>query len=151
MNNGLLCLICSGPIQGRKNSNAVMCIGECEKEHKRRTQRIRNKGGKPELVERPVAKSRGFVIRRSRLKKNGLDYDQADLLADDPNGYCNSCGEYGKLKVDHDHNHCPYGSGCSLCIRGFLCGGCNLALGHINDSVDKLKCLITYLETSGEI
>jgi hypothetical protein len=146
MNNGRLCLICERSLQGRKNSSAVICAGECEKEHKRRAMKELRVYGSRTSVKPPPEKSKGFIVRRSRLRCNGLDYDQADLLADDPTGYCNACGDYGPIKVDHDHNHCPYGSGCAECIRGFLCGSCNLALGHVRNDINRLRSLIIYLE-----
>tara|TARA_R110000744_G_C18958549_1_gene516581 strand:+ start:323 stop:469 length:147 start_codon:yes stop_codon:yes gene_type:complete len=31
-------------------------------------------------------------------------------------------------------------------VRGVLCSGCNLALGHAKESADNLKNMIIYLE-----
>ncbi|HKV88602.1 MAG TPA: endonuclease domain-containing protein, partial [Candidatus Dormibacteraeota bacterium] len=36
------------------------------------------------------------------------------------------------LRVDHDHRCCHEVS-CGRCIRGFLCNGCNVALGFVED------------------
>lgn len=59
---------------------------------------------------------------------------------------CDACGNNLKpghgTHVDHDHavpQPAP--------PRGILCQGCNQALGNVNDSVERLKALITYLET----
>lgn len=40
--------------------------------------------------------------------------------------------------VDHDHADGRF--------RGFLCQNCNLALGHVKDSRDRLQLLINYLD-----
>jgi hypothetical protein len=39
---------------------------------------------------------------------------------------------------DHDHKTGKF--------RGWTCLGCNVALGHVNDSIDRLRLLIAYLE-----
>ena len=41
--------------------------------------------------------------------------------------------------LDHDHSN--------ECIRGLLCGSCNLLLGHAKDNPATLKSAVTYLET----
>jgi hypothetical protein len=51
---------------------------------------------------------------------------------------CSACGSKTKICVDHDHN--------TMFVRGSLCVKCNLALGYVDDSVDKLYKLIEYLQ-----
>lgn len=52
--------------------------------------------------------------------------------------------------IDHDHSCCPdtgsWRRSCGRCIRGLLCSGCNLALGHLDDDIDRLRGLETYLQ-----
>ena len=49
--------------------------------------------------------------------------------------------------VDHDHDCCPGGNNsCGKCIRGFLCGSCNRALGMVGDDRHVLHALILYLD-----
>lgn len=57
---------------------------------------------------------------------------------------CDACGNgSGKtLHVDHDH--------VSGQIRGVLCVNCNTALGRVNDDPERLRQLITYLQTVSE-
>ena len=43
-----------------------------------------------------------------------------------------------RFYIDHCHK--------TNVIRGLLCHQCNLALGHANDDIEKLKGLISYLE-----
>lgn len=37
--------------------------------------------------------------------------------------------------VDHDHGHCSTGVGCPDCVRGFLCGACNMMEGMVAKAV----------------
>ncbi|MHB1670426.1 endonuclease domain-containing protein [Thiomonas sp.] len=60
---------------------------------------------------------------------------------------CEVCGRSGgarALHKDHDHSHCR--SGCKECFRGWLCSGCNVALGHAGDSPQRLRLLAAYIE-----
>lgn len=55
---------------------------------------------------------------------------------------CGSDGQYGNkssLVVDHCHR--------SGHFRGWLCHKCNLTLGHVDDNVELLRKMISYLES----
>lgn len=53
--------------------------------------------------------------------------------------------------IDHDHSCCPDRKNtCGKCVRGLLCGACNLALGAFKDNVDSLKKAIRYITKQGE-
>lgn len=77
----------------------------------------------------------------------GLSGNDYALMLKNQNGLCaaNNCEEKahgGRLSVDHDHS--------TGRVRGLLCHACNMSLGRVNDSIEKLKGLIAYLErTSG--
>lgn len=51
---------------------------------------------------------------------------------------CEVCGEPGVICMDHCHT--------TLAFRGWLCRRCNLVLGQVNDSPDRLRKLAAYLE-----
>lgn len=51
---------------------------------------------------------------------------------------CEICGRIKPLEVDHDHDTGE--------IRGFLCSGCNSALGLMKDDPELIKKCIEYLE-----
>lgn len=60
-------------------------------------------------------------------------------------GVCAICGEKNKgkrLAIDHCHQ--------SGKIRGFLCTGCNVALGLMGDSPGRLRRAAEYLESHAE-
>jgi len=62
---------------------------------------------------------------------------EAEVEALRSQGECEVCGGAEGLSIDHDHETGQ--------VRGLLCRGCNLALGHVDDDVDRLQKLIEYL------
>ena len=51
------------------------------------------------------------------------------------------------LHVDHDHACCSErGKSCGTCVRGLLCAGCNLGIGHLADDPKRLRAAADYLE-----
>lgn len=60
---------------------------------------------------------------------------------------CEICGDKPDvLHVDHDHSCCgKRSSTCGKCVRGFLCGNCNRALGMFRDDTTRLSAAIAYL------
>ena len=48
--------------------------------------------------------------------------------------------------VDHDHNCCPVGGSCGVCVRGLLCGPCNKGIGLLKDDPQLLRQAVLYLE-----
>ena len=62
-----------------------------------------------------------------------------------PGERCEACGRQAstlpeKLFADHDHK--------TKTFRGWICRGCNSALGFAEDSRDRLELLIAYLDSS---
>lgn len=58
---------------------------------------------------------------------------------------CGACGSTDRVKVDHDHGHCPAQRGCRGCVRGYLCHGCNTAEGLLR-TPDRARLLADYME-----
>lgn len=48
--------------------------------------------------------------------------------------------------VDHDHSCCSGVKSCGKCVRGLLCGNCNLFLGFLKDDTKKMRKAIEYIE-----
>lgn len=51
---------------------------------------------------------------------------------------CETCGKPGRVVFDHCHVTGEF--------RGWLCNGCNTALGQAKDNPDTLRKLAAYLE-----
>lgn len=66
-------------------------------------------------------------------------------LTGSPEPHCGACGSTERLKVDHDHNHCPAQRGCRDCVRGYLCHGCNTAEGLLRTS-ERARQLADYMD-----
>lgn len=83
--------------------------------------------------------------------RHGLGPGGYDELLTRQNGLCAICrtdspGANRKyFSVDHNHDCCPGKYGCKKCIRGLLCGNCNLSLGGFKDSIENLEAAIEYL------
>ena len=64
----------------------------------------------------------------------GLPRGVYKLLLDAQGGVCAICqtatGRARRLAVDHDHRHCE--TGCPECVRGILCGPCNILIGRLS-------------------
>lgn len=85
-----------------------------------------------------------FRIKRrmSRPKKSGLSVKEYDALFQEQKGCCAVCGRHRdefRRPLSSDHNH-KTGQ-----IRNLLCDNCNFAVGHADESVERLEKLIAYL------
>lgn len=86
------------------------------------------------------AKTANHVYKLTR----GISHEDRDRLLEEQGGVCKCCGSpnSGSNKgwhVDHDHK--------TGVIRGVLCANCNVALGQVNDDINKLYQLINYLQS----
>ncbi len=70
----------------------------------------------------------------------GVTYEEAERGHDATE--CEACGgpaNARRLHFDHDHATGKF--------RGILCQGCNVALGGVDDDVERLQALVRYLES----
>ena len=91
---------------------------------------------------------------RSQLKVYGISIDKYFEIRNKNNGRCYTCNKEETTKrhsIDHDHNCCPGKKSCGKCIRGLLCHRCNTSLGLIEDNIDTLKSMISYISKNRSI
>lgn len=83
------------------------------------------------------------------LKSFGITLNQYNIMFEKQNGLCAIChnpeagidkrtGKLFMFSVDHDHKTGK--------IRQLLCGACNMALGLMQDSPDRLRNAALYIE-----
>lgn len=117
-----------GPKVG--NRHALYWVGRMKTIHDKL------KRGLPERESTPVKVRDRFASNlRSRYGITREDYERM-LAAQD--GKCVICGSTERLHLDHCHR--------SNQVRGILCRGCNMALGHVKEDVEILRRAIDYLE-----
>ena len=92
-----------------------------------------------------------YRIHRERvsaiLSKYGLTEEEYQQKFQEQQGLCGACGKPEefhykdgtpyRLAVDHDHDTGQ--------IRMLLCRRCNLALGHLQDSPERVQALLAYI------
>ena len=113
---------------------------------------------KPDAVRPPTegeikeVNKRRYENRRRYIYKTryGITKEQYQEILEAQDSCCAICGthqsELGKrMSVDHDHNCCPGLYSCGKCLRGLLCGHCNLALGGFKDKESVLRSALRYL------
>lgn len=84
---------------------------------------------------------------RRRLRARGLSLEDYARMLKAQGGVCAICqrperrrirGKVTALTVDHDH--------ATEEVRGLLCYGCNVSIGHLSDSPESLSRAIAYLK-----
>jgi hypothetical protein len=77
-----------------------------------------------------------------KYKMYGITRDDYELLLENQGNKCKICeSEFvteNEIRIDHNHN--------TNQVRGLLCHSCNVALGHMRDSVELLERAINYLK-----
>ena len=134
-----------------RKANPEKYTAQHERAEKRRKHRYLNEPGFRERVlerDRSYRVINGDALRRSeqkrRLFSQGLTLEEFDAILERQGGRCAACntrpsGSNRQLVLDHCHK--------TNAIRGILCLRCNFALGHTQDSVERLQGLIDYLRT----
>ena len=160
-----VCVVCGDDVP-RGTGRRKHCSHACQ------AMDSRHKGARPTVAtcalcaaEFPLGRGSGGRFKRTdtlfcgdcgrdspeslRFKRYGIVPE--DYLAALAAG-CEICGAHpDRLHVDHDHSCCPGRTfrTCGKCVRGFLCGPCNRALGMLKDSVESLESAIGYLKRHG--
>jgi hypothetical protein len=127
---------------GRTGHNRGLCGGHAQQRDKGQPLRPIRKPvpqGSPCAVPGcpRVVSANGYCPRHeSQARKYGLTAEQMSTWDALP---CAVCGQItARMHTDHDH--------VSGRTRGRLCHGCNVALGHLGEDVDRMRALIAYVE-----
>ncbi len=90
----------------------------------------------------PLYSGFGFSLDITTVERYGLTWDEYHEMLNAQDCCCAICGQHpevvGPLVIDHDH---LYGK-----VRGLLCNGCNLALGHFRDDLLTVSRARAYLD-----
>jgi hypothetical protein len=75
----------------------------------------------------------------ARVKRYGITLDQYEEMMVQQEGRCAVChGEFGKrIHIDHCHN--------TNVVRGLLCNGCNVGIGHLGDNPERMEAAAQYV------
>lgn len=100
--------------------------------------RVRIRNGNRGAECKAVGARRHPTPGQRRQQKYRLTRDELDELIASANGRCQICNQAESLVVDHCHE--------TLRVRGMLCHRCNVALGWMSDSAERLRAAADYLE-----
>lgn len=138
------CRVCENELARQRYASGE--VGARRKEQKRLYDKARYERRKAEgaqLGGDPV-KARTRMLRRNY----GLTPEAYDAMVEAQNNQCLICRVSGeelrdnRLVVDHCH--------ATGTVRGLLCHKCNLLLGHVDDTIERLERAILYLRDRGE-
>lgn len=104
---------------------------------------------KCDTPEKRAARSKASAIRKFGKTKEWYDAEYAKGCRICKRPFGKSVA--GRAGIDHDHACCPGKTSCGSCVRGLLCGNCNLMLGLCGDSITILAAAIDYLVDPGEV
>jgi hypothetical protein len=111
---------------------------------------LKNKKKIYEYQKNYYKKNKVYISERSRKyklrKKYKITENQVNKIREEQGNKCAICGVIesavkmggGKLCIDHNHKTGK--------VRGLLCGQCNSALGHFNESIEILNNAIEYIK-----
>lgn len=119
-----------------------------EKKEEIRAYRTSSTGRQLKAVHDAKYYAKNGTQHRARMKngrfkrKYNLSTEEVDRLIAERNGLCDICHQPAKLgtrlNVDHDHTTGEF--------RGMLCWSCNVGLGHLGDTTERLREAADYLE-----
>lgn len=110
--------------------------------HKKFRDQNKNKFKTTIKVVRKYSSSQEASRAYSLKSKYGLTIEIFDLMLEDQDFNCKTCGILFNNRKGIFVDHCHKNNN----VRGLLCYSCNIALGHLKDNIQTLKNMITYLK-----
>lgn len=128
--------ICRYPNCGYPILSKGLCTGHYQQAHKGRelTPIVRDayvpKTCRVRVCGRPQH-AKGLCSRHASISAR-FSISSRDMESIYDAGCANEgCQATDNLHIDHDHSCCPGNESCGKCVRGVLCGSCNVTLGWI--------------------
>jgi hypothetical protein len=117
------------------------------REHPEKVKETKRKYATKHPEEIRKYEQRGY--RHWVLRYYGISQKEYDAMLEKQGGKCTCCGrpnsgrmkkngEYDRMVIDHDHKTGK--------VRGLLCVQCNLALGVLDDSKERVELLLEYIQ-----
>jgi len=143
-----ICMDCKtayNKIYGQENAQEIAARKKIYRQENADVIAARKKIYNQENAEAIAAYNRTYMY-------NLTDEQYKQMLADQNNS-CKTCkrefdstSKYTKPHIDHDHECCEGMRCCGKCVRGILCGACNVTLGTVKDNIQTLQNMINYLK-----
>lgn len=130
----------------RKSADPLWAADRVARRKKYNATRYAKRMASPELkakhhdwiVKLRTNKPHEYKIYRIK-NRYGVSDEVAEQLLQRKAIGCEACGSKTRPHIDHNHRTGK--------VRGILCHTCNVALGQVDDSADRLEKLIDYLLT----
>ncbi len=103
----------------------------------------RNRASRDGFVDRCKSCRRAAQRQQHLRKKFGLSVEEWARRSAEQHDLCAICRSALPTDTDHDHE--------TGRLRGLLCNGCNLGLGHFRDDPDRLLSAVDYLARHGRV
>jgi len=139
----------------------VSTSGRCAIHYDRMLKKKHGKGAKPKSYcpipgcGRVMASGKTICAKCNQFRwRYSLSYEKLIWLQTPENRVCSNleCRSTERLHLDHDHSCCDNNVSsaghlvsCGKCVRGWLCGNCNSAMGLVGDDPARLQGLIDFL------
>lgn len=145
------CKRCSSDVTKRwlaSNPDRAREINAASKERNRERAKQQRRDRWAALANDP--EHRRLRHRRQIAKRYNVNGEWWEAMMRRQGGRCAICGipatDVGRaFSVDHDHSCCPGATSCGRCVRGLLCGPCNLTLHAMEKRPDWIDRASAYL------
>lgn len=133
------------PKADRYESECKECANERSRKYRLKNKKAISEQRKQYREENKEEHLHKKWVRNLKLQYGITESEYADIL-DSQNGLCAICGTSEKdspkrFAVDHNHETGE--------VRGVLCSSCNLGIGNLGDSPDRLYSAMRYLIERG--
>lgn len=93
--------------------------------------------------------------RRNFEKSYNITWSEREQMLADQGGVCAICKSPDPKgpdwHMDHGHSCCPEkAKSCGECLRGLLCGRCNVGIGCFSDNTETMLSAIDYINKSSK-